>query len=140
MPVAKPKPRDQIRRFDIFAEWNRLKAREQLNLSEPNARAYGLAVAKIVAARKFHGYKPEQVSEWRRNAKKGQVTGAWWKHLGSSAEYDKKIIERMGKTFYKRLFQPAIRRAWREGLRYEDIRDTLRKQWNPRRRQVATTS
>ena len=123
-----PAPRDQIRRFDIFAEWNRFKARERLNLRDSDARAYGLAVAKVVAAKKLHGYEPGQR---RRHARKGEVTVAWWKHLGSSAEYEKRIIERMGKTFYRRVFQPAIRRAWRGGLRYEDVRDKLRREWNP---------
>jgi hypothetical protein len=50
-----PTPQQEIRRFDIFAEWNRLKANQQLHLSAPESRAYGLAVAKIVAARKFSG-------------------------------------------------------------------------------------
>jgi hypothetical protein len=36
----------------------------------------------------------------------------------------------MGKTFYRRVFQPAVRRAWREGKKYEEIRDTLRGEWN----------
>jgi hypothetical protein len=43
------------------------------------------------------------------------VTEAWWEHLGSSKEFKKKIIERMGRTFYRRVFQPAIRHAWGEG-------------------------
>jgi hypothetical protein len=132
MAKRAPEPRAEIRRFDIFAEWNRLKARERLRLREADARAYGLAVAKVVAARKFYGYKPEQVREWKRHARQGDVSEAWWKHLGSSQEFETKIIERMGKTFYRRTFQPAIRRAWREGKRYEQIRDQLRDLWNPR--------
>jgi hypothetical protein len=39
----------------------------------------------------------------------------------------------MGKTFYRRVFQPALRRAWREGKKYEEIRDQLRAEWNARR-------
>jgi hypothetical protein len=42
----------------------------------------------------------------------------------------KKIVERMGREFYSEVFQPAIQNAWDGGQRYEDIRDTLRKQWN----------
>src|SRR5919201_243705 len=112
MAKETPRPQAEIRRFDVFAEWNRLKARERHHLSEADARAYGLAVAKVVAARKFSGYQAAQVSEWKRRARRDELTEAWWEHLGSNEEFEKKIIERMGKTFYKSMFQPAIRLAW----------------------------
>lgn len=127
-------PKAEIRRFDIFAEWNRLKARDRFRLPEADARAYGLAVAKIVAARKFYGYRPEQMSEWKRRARKDDVGEAWWEHLGSNQEFEQKIIERMGRTFYTRVFQRAVRRAWDEGKKYEQIRDALREAWNAHRR------
>jgi hypothetical protein len=123
-------PRAEIRRFDIFAEWNRLKARHHHDLPEAEAQAYGLAVAKVVATRKFAGHRPEQVSEWKRRARREDLDEAWWEHLGSAEEFGKKIVERMGKTFYRRVFQPALRRAWKEGKRYEQIRDALRTEWN----------
>jgi hypothetical protein len=63
-------PRAEIRRFDIFAEWNRLKARHHHDLPEAAAQAYGLAVAKVVAARKFAGYHSAQVNEWKRRARR----------------------------------------------------------------------
>jgi hypothetical protein len=123
-------PRAEIRRFDIFAEWNRLKARQQHKLSEAEARAYGLAVAKVVAARKFAGHRPEQLGEWKGRARREDVTEAWWEHLGSSGEFEQKIIARMGRTFYRRVFQPSLRAAWRAGQKYEQIRDQLREGWN----------
>jgi len=126
-------PRAQIRRFDIFAEWNRLKARERHQMSEPDARAYGLAVAKVVAARKFYGAPPEQASELKRRAREDDVAEPWWEHLGSGAEFERKIIQRMGEAFYHDVFQPAISRAWDAKQSYEDIRDTLREEWNARR-------
>src|SRR5690348_11106335 len=43
------KPRAPIRRFDVFAEYNRLKGLRQ-GLDEPHARGYGLWVAKVVAS------------------------------------------------------------------------------------------
>jgi hypothetical protein len=55
-------PQRQIRRFDIFAEWNRLKARTRHKMKDADAQAYGLAVAKVVAARKQHGAAPEQTA------------------------------------------------------------------------------
>ncbi|MBI3951095.1 MAG: hypothetical protein HY314_11655 [Acidobacteria bacterium] len=73
MATEAPKPKTEIRRFDIFAEWNRLKARHRLHLSEADASAYGLAVAKVVAARKFYGYRPEQASDWKRRGLCGSV-------------------------------------------------------------------
>ena len=123
-------PRQQIRRFDIFAEWNRLKARSLHHFSEAEAQAYGLAVAKVVAARKFAGHRPERVRDWKRRATQEDVTEAWWTHLGSAAEFADKIVARMGKSFYRHIFQPAVRRAWKDGQRYEQIRDALRVPWN----------
>jgi hypothetical protein len=128
-----PAPQAEIRRFDIFAEWNRLKAHHSHHLAEADAQAYGLAVAKVVAGRKFAQSRPHQVSEWRRRARQDDVSEEWSRHLGSAPEFTAKIVERMGKTFYRRVFQPALRRAWREGQKYEAIRDQLRAEWNARR-------
>ena len=130
MNKGKPVPRQEIRRFDIFAEWNRLKAQTQQHFSDADAQSYGLAVAKVVAARKFAGHRPEHVRDWKRRATREDFTEAWWTHLGSAAEFADKIVVRMGKSFYRRVFQPAVRRAWKEGQRYEQIRDALRAPWN----------
>jgi len=132
MAQTTPAPGREIRRFDIFAEWNRLKARHHHHLPEAEAQAYGLAVAKVVAARKFSGYHPTQVSDWKRRARREDLSEAWWEHLGSADEFAEKIVGRMGKTFYQRVFQPALRRAWEEGKKYEQIRDSLRTEWNAR--------
>ena len=126
-------PAAQIRRFDIFAEWNRLKARSRHHMSAGDARAYGLAVAKVVAARKFHGTTPDQAKELKHRARNDDVSEQWWEHLGSDDEFDEKIVRRMGKTFYHDVFQPALQRAWDADKSYEDIRDTLRKEWNKQR-------
>jgi hypothetical protein len=127
-------PKAEIRRFDVFAEWNRLKAVTHLKMSEPEARTYGLAVAKIVAARKLHGYTPKELAEFKRQARTlarpEEITLPWWHRLASPEEFERKIIERMGRTFYEQVFQPAIARAWREGKSYEEIRDSVRQQWN----------
>ena len=66
-------PQAEIRRFDVFAEWNRLKARHHHHWPEPQAQAYGLAVAKVVAARKFAGPRSQQISEWRPRLKEGSA-------------------------------------------------------------------
>jgi len=128
--TKRARPGAEIRRFDIFAEWNRIKAHECYKLPEAEACAYGLAVAKVVAARKFYGYRPEQVKEWKQRARKDEPGERWWEHPGSGQEFEKKIIARMGKTFYQRVFRPAVRRAWDAGQSYEQIRDRLREEWN----------
>jgi hypothetical protein len=132
MPETERAPQLQIRRFDIFAEWNRLKARTHHKLKEADARAYGLAVAKVVAGRTLHGSAPEQTRELKRRARQEQVDEPWWEHLGSSEEFEQKIIKRMGREFYIQVFQPAVQQAWDAGQHYEDIRDTLRSAWNTR--------
>jgi hypothetical protein len=126
-------PRIDIRRFDIFAEWNRIKASVRHQMPAADARAYGLAVAKVVAARKFHGDSAEQSRDLKRRATQDDTSEPWWEHLGSDAEFKRKIVHRMGEEFYREEFQPAIQRAWDAGKSYEDIRDTLRKEWNARR-------
>jgi len=137
MAASTPQAQRQIRRFDVFTEWNRLKAREKMSLPEDRARIYGLAVAKIVAGRgggSFAGHSSHQVKEWKRRARQDDTQDdsgeAWWENFGSDAEFDDKIIHRMGEEFYRHVFQPAIRAAWDEGQSYEDIRDTLRESWN----------
>lgn len=133
MPVmdrAGVAPAANIRRFDIFAEWNRLEASEKKHFHADDARAFGIAVAKIVAARKFSGYEPHQLSEYRKQARKRQVHDEWWRHFGSSDEYQRKIVRRMGEDFYRRTFAPTIRGAFEQGMDYNDIRDTLRSEWN----------
>jgi hypothetical protein len=70
MAQATPAPQAEIRRFDIFAEWNRLKACHSHRLSETDAQAYGLAVAKVVAGRKSAHVRPHQVSERRQRARR----------------------------------------------------------------------
>jgi hypothetical protein len=126
-------PRLQIRRFDIFAEWNRIKAQKRHKMKAADARAYGLAVAKVVAARKFHGTAPEETRELKRKARKDELDEPWWEHLGSDDEFKQKIVERMGHEFYAEIFRPAVQKAWDDGKKYEDIRDDLRKAWNESR-------
>src|SRR3954470_16757422 len=88
-------PQQEIRRFDIFAEWNRLKANQQLHLSAAESRAYGLAVAKVVAARKFSGTAPSQLKDWKRRARSGGTAEPWWQHLGAEEEFRRKIVQQM---------------------------------------------
>lgn len=132
------KPQSEIRRFDVFAEWNRLKGRDQLKLKAGDARAYGLAVAKVVAGRSQkrastrdeERSKPPKDSDKVNKENRNDADNRWWEHLGSDAEFKKTIVKRMGDDFYRDVFAPAVRAAWDDGAKYQDIRDTLRNEWN----------
>jgi len=132
-------PAQTIRRFDIFAEWNRLKGTKKLKLRAGDARAYGLAVAKVVAGRKQHreAGKPDEDDKAEKNEKGEKephkaTDERWWEHLGSDEEFKKVIVRRMGEAFYRDVFAPAVRKAWDGGKDYPDVRDTLRAPWNKR--------
>jgi hypothetical protein len=123
------KPKAPIRRFDIFAEWNRIKALKEFGFSPDDAKAYGLAVAKVVAARKFYGHRLKYRGATRAFVE-GKTKEKWWEKLASAREFDEKIVDRMGRDFYERVFSPAILKAYQEGKSYEEIRDALRQEWN----------
>jgi hypothetical protein len=128
---AAPKPKANIRRFDIFAEYKRQEAIRDGQAADV-AKGYGLWVAKVVAARRFGKKKPagetgESQDKPKRRAK--------WHKLDEKPQtdklFDKEIVARMGVTFYRQVFSPAIRKAIADGSSYEAIRDTLRAQWKP---------
>jgi hypothetical protein len=123
-------PRAAIRRFDVFAEYQRLEAQAR-GLAGDRAKGHGLWLAKIVAARKLG--RGEGVS-----GKAGEhegPAGAKWHVLGGEPQtaslFDREIVARMGAGFYRRVFAPAVRRAFDERKRYVDIRDSLRAAWKP---------
>ena len=134
---SEPAPRRAIRRFDVFAETNRLKA---LAEGQPpdEAKGYGIWLAKIVAGRRF-GRKAEP-AERPRVLQEGEAAPqehAKFRSAGGELQtdetFDREIVERMGRPFYERVFAPAIRAAVDRGERYERFRDTIRENWKPRR-------
>jgi hypothetical protein len=134
------RPEAEIRRFDVFAEWKRLEALDRLRLAPAQAKAYGLAVAKVVAGRRRRtGAARAPVTSWdEAPAEAGpRDRQDWWRFLGSAREFDDAIVRRMGRDFYRRVFGPALKKAWGRGLEYEGIRDSIRADWN--RRQASTT-
>ncbi len=102
---------------------------EELGLPEDEAKAYGLAVAKVVAARKFYGHKLKFRGATRAFLE-GKTEEKWWRKLATPEEFDEKIVKRMGEEFYFKVFVPAIKKAKEEGKDYMDIRDSLREEWN----------
>jgi hypothetical protein len=125
------RPANRIRRFDVFAEYRKQDEQAE-GMPEDQAKGYGLWVAKVVAARKFGRLNTREgpsASEARNRRRRK------WHVLGGQAQtdrlFDREIVERMGETFYREVFAPAIRQAREAGQPYEAIRDRLRRRWNP---------
>ena len=133
-------PLKAIRRFDVFAEVNRLEALAE-GRPEDEAKGYGVWLAKVVAGRRYGG-------KAGGDAQDGGTSGAHEKRSARSAvegfkavsgevqtdqTFDEEIVDRMGRGFYERVFSPAIREAVSAGQKYEEIRDTIRADWKPSR-------
>lgn len=134
-------PRLPIRRFDVFAEYNRQKAVED-GVPEDEAMGYGLWLAKVVASRGFgRSALSKPPSELRHAGKDEPAEGEEveerpkWRSLGGEPQtgdlFEKEIVRRMGADFYYKVFSPAIEEAIAEDRPYTYIRDTIRKNWKP---------
>src|SRR5687768_14513226 len=138
------RPLQPIRRFDVFAETKRLEA---LAHGEPDdvAKGYGIRIAKIVASRRFGGTPKKDHAKKKLASEREPSTGDRFRgegdarfraldgELQTDETFDHDIIDRMGPEFYEVVFQPAIREALAEGRKYEQFRDTIRKDWKPNR-------
>jgi hypothetical protein len=103
------KPKRPIRRFDIFAEYNRLKGLDSKDLDEAHAKGYGLWVAKVVASgggRRAVGEQRETAAEKQPGAQKGHEHAKApsaqqeWHELGGEPQpdalFDREITGCMG--------------------------------------------
>jgi hypothetical protein len=130
--MSDAKPNAPIRRFDVFAEYNRLKALKE-GESAAQAKGYGIWLAKVVAAKKFG--KKETKPAAANGEEKKPVRKKKWRDLSGIPQtdklFDKEIIRRMGQDFYSHTFSPAIRDAFNEEKEYRDIRDAIRREWKP---------
>jgi hypothetical protein len=136
------KPERPIRRFDVFAEY-RKQDEEAKGHPEDEAMGYGLWVAKVVASRRYGGAGSKErhdgkghhdEDEGEHERRKRLVDGKWHAlddEPQTDALFEHEIVERMGHTFYHRVFAPAIHEAREKGKSYESIRDTIRKGWKP---------
>jgi hypothetical protein len=131
-----PRPKQAIRRFDVFAEYHRLERLRQ-GMPADEAKGYGLWLAKVVAARKFAKWKSleDLDRQYQQEAQAEQYPPSKWRHLSgkeqTDALFDKEIIERMGRDFYEQVFRPGVQQAYEAGKSYRDIRDTIRPDWKP---------
>lgn len=133
-------PLKAIRRFDVFAEVNRLEARAE-GRPEDEAKGYGVWLAKVVAGRRYgakaDGDSPGAGKSATRDKSTARSTVAGFKSVGGEVQtdktFDEEIVDRMGRGFYEQVFAPAIREAVAAGRKYDEIRDTIRADWKPRR-------
>ena len=132
--MADDKPRMPIRRFDVFAEYNLIR-NEAHGMPENLTKGRAIWAAKVVAGRRYgavpSGKSPEGRGEHAPRAEEEEEDG--FRSVGGVEQtdrtFDKEIIDRMGADFYRDVFHPAIKQAYKEGKRYEDIRDTIRQAW-----------
>jgi hypothetical protein len=134
-------PRLPIRRFDVFAEYNRQEALAK-GMPEDEAAGYGLWVAKVVASGGGRGRSPFSPSAPRGSGHAAPpAEGAAaepdekWHSLGgepqTAALFEHEIVARMGREFYETVFAPAIADALQQHKSYQAIRDTIRRDWKP---------
>jgi hypothetical protein len=127
-------PLKSIRRFDVFAEYSR-QERMAKGYPEDQAKGYGVWLAKVVAARRFGKTSDSDGSKSGRRRTSDEGAEPKFRSVGDELQtdetFDHDIIDRMGAGFYEEIFVPAITEAISAGKRYEDIRDTIRKDWRP---------
>src|SRR4051794_39292556 len=131
-------PEKAIRRFDVFAEYNRLDALKDGRAAD-QAKGHGIWLAKVVASRQFSTKVDHDGSGTATSRKRPKLDpDAPFKSVGDELRtdetFDHDIVERMGPLFYRDIFAPAIKAAFDKGEKYETIRDTIRKDWKPGRR------
>jgi hypothetical protein len=111
------------------------------------AKGYGIRIAKIVASKRFGGSAGKKTHHEKRDASerespkesrfRGEVGGKFRAldgEIQSDETFDREIVDRMGPEFYEAVFQPSISEAVTAGRKYEQFRDTIRKDWKPARR------
>ena len=130
------KPNSAVRRFDVFAEFQRLKALEKEQMPADVAKGYGIWLAKVVAARKFAKQRGKDVKDTKgKKEEPEELVDNKWHVLDDKPQtdelFDKQVIDRMGSDFYEKVFSPSVREAFKSGKDYMDIRDSIRKDWKP---------
>ena len=123
-------PDKAIRRFDVFAEYTRLERLDK-DSPEDEAKGYGIWLAKVVAARKFSSKSGQSKASGKNQPGPEPRFRSLGDDLQTDETFDQDIVERMGPQFYSKVFAPAIAEARDRGETYEDIRDSIRKDWKP---------
>jgi hypothetical protein len=121
-----------IRRFDVFADYNFVRNQAH-GMPEATAKGRAIWAAKVVAGRRYGAAPSGKPATERDEGAPRTEEEEGFRSVGGVEQtdrtFDKEIVERMGADFYHDVFHPAIERAFKEGKRYEDIRDEIRKAW-----------
>ena len=123
-------PDQAIRRFDVFAEYSRLD-RLAKGYPEDEAKGYGIWLAKVVASRQRRSKDDGPPKAKRDHAEPEPKFRTLSDEEQTDRTFDHDIIDRMGEDFYAQVFAPAIQAARDEGQKYEQIRDSIRRDWKP---------
>ena len=131
------RPKESVRRFDVFAEYNRQEAIRD-GMKPEEAKGYGIWLAKVVASKRF-GRSSSHATQ-TKNAPKGKSDveappkGKWHTLDGvpqTDKLFDKEVVQRVGSDFYERVMVPTIKEAIEAGDTYVSIRDKIRRDWKP---------
>jgi hypothetical protein len=135
--MPEPQPKMAIRRFDVFAEYTR-QERIAKGYPEDEAKGYGIWLAKVVAARRFGKSGESKTAKADKSSSGAKEVEPKFRTVGDELQtdetFDHDIIDRMGASFYDKVFVPAITAAISDGKDYTAIRDSIRKDWKPPRR------
>lgn len=126
-----PKPRNPIRRFDVFAEYRKQEQQDQ-GTPEDEAKGYGCRWPRGSPPAASRG--PVSQAGRRRAASPSPSGGQVARVRGpaqTDALFDVEVVARMGPEFYREVFVPAIQQARAHGRAYEAIRDAIRRPWRP---------
>ena len=123
----------RIRRFDIFAIFN--KVSKEAELGDKHAKGYGIWMARMIAGKKFgaskpissnSNYHPGKENEKKNGSKKKGAKVQTWLELSgkpqTDKEYDGELLKRFGGANLIAL-ETLIRKAYKKGLEYNLIRD-----------------
>ena len=124
-------PGKAIRRFAVFAEYTRLERRDKDDPDDA-AKGDGIWLAKVVASRTCNPTTGESTSS-SGNKQPGPEPRfrAIGDELPTDESFAHEIVDRMGPEVYAKVFAPAIAEARDQDETYEDMRDSLRKDWKP---------
>jgi hypothetical protein len=128
-------PKRPIRRFDVFAEVNRLKALAE-GRPDDEAKGYGIWLAKVVAGWRYGAKQDDRErTRIRQEGEPEERAGGKFKSAGGEVQtdetFDHDVVERMGEEFYAHVFAPAVAAAVARGEKYETFRDSIRAAWKP---------
>jgi N-glycosylase/DNA lyase len=112
-----------IGKWDIISEFHRIDWLKKGH-TEEEAKIHGIVIAIIGyrarLGKETHSYNLE---------KKGKEKGVSIIHRNkekwiTSQEFDK-IIKKMGETYYKKVFSPAIENLYNQGYSYDEVKKAI---------------